>query len=136
MGKALGIDYGVKRTGLAITDELQIIASPLEGLPTAELEQRLLKLVASENITDIVVGDPDFFRDGDSHSAGVIDGFCNWLATTFPLTQLHRVDEAYSSREAMAAMVSGGMRKSQRRDKTQLDRVSAAVILQRWLQNR
>lgn len=132
MGKALGIDYGLKRTGLAITDELQMIASPLEGVDTALLFQRIDALVAQENISDIVVGDPDVFG-GTSDSTAAIAKFCDQLKKRYPKLNHHRVDEAFSSREAMSAMIEGGMKKSKRREKKNLDMVSAAVILQRWL---
>jgi putative Holliday junction resolvase len=132
MGKALGIDYGAKRTGLAITDDLQIIASPLEAVDTKAVFQRIEALVASENISDIVVGDPDVFG-GTSDSSASIHKFCAELKKRYPAQRHHRVDESFSSREAMSAMVAGGMKKSQRREKKNLDKVSAAVILQRWL---
>ncbi len=132
MGKALGIDYGAKRTGLAITDDLQIIASPLEAVDTKAVFQRIEALVASENISDIVVGDPDVFG-GTSDSSASIYKFCAELKKRYPALRHHRVDESFSSREAMSAMVAGGMKKSQRREKKNLDKVSAAVILQRWL---
>lgn len=132
MGKALGIDYGLKRTGLAITDDLQIIASPLDAVDTKTIFQRIDELIAREGITDLVVGDPDVFG-GTSDSSASIQKFCAELKKRHPNLNHHRVDESFSSREAMAAMVAGGMKKSQRREKKNLDKVSAAVILQRWL---
>lgn len=132
MGKALGVDYGLKRTGFAITDDLQIIASPLEAIDTPQVYQRIDELIKREGITDIVVGDPDAFG-GTSDSSASIQKFCNELIKRYPQINHHRVDEAFSSREAMSAMVAGGMKKSQRREKKNLDKVSAAVILQRWL---
>ncbi len=134
MGKALGIDYGTRRTGLAITDELQMIASPLEGVDTPHLDRRINELVATGGITDFVVGDPAMYGEDDSHSSDKINAFCEKLKKAYPHIPIHRVDESFSSREAMQAMVSGGMRKSKRRDKKTLDMVSATVILQRWLE--
>ena len=136
MGKALAIDYGKKRSGLAITDELQLIASPLEGVETAELWKRLEHLVANEKVSEFIVGDPDYYGDTNSHLKPDLEAFLKKLSKTFPQLPIHRVDESFSSREAMQAMVSGGMRKSKRRDKKTLDMVSPAVILQRWLEQK
>lgn len=136
MGKALAIDYGKKRTGLAITDELQIIASPLEGVDTSQLWKRIDQLVLAEKVSEFVVGDPDYYGDNNSHLHEDLAAFLKKLGKTFPTIPIHRVDESFSSREAMQAMVSGGMRKSKRRDKKTLDMVSAAVILQRWLEQK
>lgn len=135
MGKALAFDYGSQRTGLAITDELQIIGSPLDGINTADLWSYLAALLTKEKISDFVVGDPTLFG-GDAHSATAIAQFCAELAKRYPAIPVHRVDESFSSRDAMQAMVAGGMSKAKRRDKKTLDRISAAVILQRWLSGR
>ncbi|MCH2199839.1 MAG: Holliday junction resolvase RuvX [Flavobacteriales bacterium] len=135
MGKILAFDYGGKRTGLAITDELQIIASPLEGIDTNDIWDHIQRLMNSEKISDFVVGDPSIFGDATDSSA-MIDQFCKDLAKKYPAIPLHRVDESYSSRDAMQAMVAGGMRKKNRRNKKNLDMVSAAVILQRFLESR
>lgn len=135
MGKALAFDYGSQRTGLAITDDLQIIGSPLDGINTSELWNYIGLLMTKEKVTDFVVGDPTLFG-GDAHSADDIARFCAELTKRYPNIPVHRVDESFSSRDAMQAMISGGMSKSKRRDKKTLDRISAAVILQRWLNMR
>lgn len=135
-GKALGIDFGKKRTGLAITDELQLIASPLEGIDTKRVYARIAELVKNDNIVAFVVGDPSFAGRSDAHSADIITAFCNHLTKKYPKIPMYLVDESFSSREAMQAMVAGGMKKSKRREKKKLDMVSAAVILQRWLESR
>ena len=134
MGKVLAFDYGTRRTGLAITDDLKIIASPLEGVETKDLWKRVKDLVSSENIDGFVVGDPSMLGD-ITHSTEAINTFCEKLGKTYPTIPIHRVDESFSSREAMSAMVAGGMKKKKRRDKKTLDMVSAAIILQRWLEN-
>ena len=136
MGKALGIDYGMKRTGLAITDDLQMIATPLSGTDTAGLMKLLSDLIPKEGITDIVVGDPTLLSGEATHSTDAILAFCTQLMKSFPAIRVHRVDESFSSQEAMQAMVQGGMKKGQRRDKKTLDMVSATIILQRWLELR
>jgi putative Holliday junction resolvase len=132
MGKALAFDYGGKRTGLAETDELQIIASPLQGVDTSTLWTVIDGLVSTGKYTDFVVGDPSMFG-GTSHSDAPIAKFVEELQKRYPTIPVHRVDESFSSREAMSAMVMGGMKKSDRRDKKNLDMVSAAIILQRWM---
>lgn len=134
MGKVLAFDYGTRRTGLAITDDLKIIASPLEGVETKDLWKRIKTLMENETIEAFVVGDPSMLGEV-THSTEAIDTFCKKLAKSYPTVPLHRVDESYSSREAMSAMVAGGMKKKKRRDKKTLDMVSAAIILQRWMEN-
>jgi putative holliday junction resolvase len=132
MGKVLAFDYGVKRTGLAETDELQIIASPLEGVETSTLWTVVERLIATGKYSDFVVGDPSMYG-GTAHSDNPISKFIAELQKRYPSIPVHRVDESFSSREAMSAMVMGGMKKSDRRDKKNLDMVSAAIILQRWM---
>ncbi|MDG1779729.1 MAG: Holliday junction resolvase RuvX [Flavobacteriales bacterium] len=131
MGKALAFDFGVKRTGLAITDELQIIASPLEGVSTEIIWDKIAELVASGKISDFVVGDPSFL--GETNNSEPVRKFITKLRKEYPAIPIHEVDESFSSRDAMSAMVQGGMKKSKRRDKKTLDMISATVILQRYL---
>jgi putative holliday junction resolvase len=135
MGKLIGIDYGTKRTGLASTDDLQIIASGLCGISTNELMPYLIKLVEKEKISGFVVGDPAVGSDDKTDSSEAIDKFCGELKKKFPEITLHRVDESYTSREAMSAMVQAGVSKKKRRDKNLLDQVSATLILQRYMES-
>lgn len=135
MGKAIGIDYGAKRTGLAITDDLQIIASPLEGIETRFLFEKIDQLVSQETVSEFVLGDPSMLGDV-THSTQLIADFELQLKKKYPNIPIHRVDESFSSRDAMQAMVQGGMKKSKRRDKKNLDMVSATIILQRWLESK
>ncbi|MFT4683180.1 MAG: putative Holliday junction resolvase [Flavobacteriales bacterium] len=134
MGKALAFDFGVKRTGLAITDDLQIIASPLEGIDTKLLWEKLTKLIETERISEFVVGDPSVF--GETHNSEPVRAFVTKLQKTYPEIPIHQVDESFSSRDAMSAMLQGGMKKAKRQDKKNLDMVSAAVILQRYLESK
>lgn len=134
MGKALAFDYGLKRTGLAITDDLQIIASPLEGVDTKVLWEKVAKLVETERISEFVVGDPSVF--GETHNSEPVREFVLKLAKTYPSIPIHQIDESFSSRDAMSAMLQGGMKKGKRQDKKNLDMVSAAVILQRYLESK
>lgn len=131
MGKALAFDYGVKRTGLAITDELQIIASPLEGVDTSVIWDKIAEIVVAGGISDFVVGDPSFL--GDTNNSEPVRKFVSRLKKEYPAIPVHEIDESFSSRDAMSAMVQGGMKKSKRRDKKTLDMISATVILQRYL---
>lgn len=135
MSKALAIDFGERRSGLAITDELQIIASPLEGIDTKEIWKKLSQLIASETISDLVVGDPAMFGEAADSSAAIAT-FVEKLKKSYPTIPVHMVDESFSSRDAMQAMVMGGMSKKKRRDKKTLDKISATVILQRWLDSK
>lgn len=135
MGKLIGIDFGVRRTGLASTDELQIIASGLCGLETKEVIPYLKELVGKESVDGFVVGDPGGM-DNPTHSTEAIEKFCVDLGKAFPAISIHRVDESFSSREAMAAMVAAGVPKKKRQDKKLLDQVSATIILQRFLEER
>ena len=132
-GKALGIDFGEKRTGLAITDSLRIIASPLETVDTSSLKDRIKQLVLSEKITTIVLGET-FHADGSLSTIGEKQrAFHLWLEKNLPAIEVVRIDERNSSKEAQQALIFGGMKKMQRQKKENLDKVSAAIILQRFL---
>ena len=132
-GKALGIDFGEKRTGLAITDSLRIIASPLETVDTSNLKDRVKQLVSTEKITTIVLGET-FHADGSLATIGEKQHtFHLWLEKNLPAIEVVRIDERNSSKEAQQALIFGGMKKMQRQKKENLDKVSAAIILQRFL---
>lgn len=133
MSKALGIDYGTKRTGLAITDALRIIASPLETIETPKLFDHLKKLVPKEKITDFVVGEARHADGTASDITHAQDAFCKKLKETFPDIHIHRVDEMYTSKIASQSLIMGGMKKKDRAMKGNLDKVSAALILQAYL---
>lgn len=133
MSKALGIDYGKKRTGLAITDALRIIASPLETVNTDQLISRLHVLVEKEKITDFVVGEARHADGTASEITEAQEKFCKQLRKEFPHIPVHRVDEMYTSKLAFAALLEGGMKKKDRQQKENLDKVSAAIILQSFL---
>lgn len=135
MGKLIGIDFGVRRTGLASTDELQIIASGLCGLETQKVIPFLKEFIRKESVDGFIVGDPGG-TESPTHSTEAIEKFCIELGKAFPAIPIYRVDESFSSREAMAAMVAAGIPKKKRQDKKLLDQVSATIILQRFLENR
>lgn len=130
----MAFDYGTRRTGIAITDDLKLIASPLDAVDTSEIWKVIDGLLQRESVEAFVVGDPSLFSER-TDSSDAIDAFIKKLEKRYPQIAVHRVDESFSSREALQAMVTGGMKKKHRRDKKNLDKVSAAVILQRWLED-
>ena len=129
MARWIALDFGKARTGIAVTDDLGLIASPLETVEAAALWDRLVALVEARPCAGFVVGDPG--PDADS-SVGVADLEAK-LRKRWPQLPLHRMDESFTSREAASALVEGGMKKSKRREKGALDKVAAALILQRFL---
>lgn len=133
MSKALGIDYGEKRTGLAITDSQRIVASPLETVPTEKIKDHLKLVVAKEKITTIVLGEARHADDSEAPITIKQNEFADWLKKQFPLIELVRIDERNTSKMAAEALYQGGMKKSQRQKKENLDKVSAAIILQLYL---
>lgn len=133
MSKALGIDFGEKRTGLAITDSLRIVASPLETVPTDKLKAHLILLVPKEKITTLVLGEARHADDTEAPITIKQNEFADWLRKQFPTIELVRIDERNTSQLAAEALYQGGMRKSQRQKKENLDKVSAAIILQLYL---
>ncbi|MCU0367004.1 MAG: Holliday junction resolvase RuvX [Bacteroidales bacterium] len=136
MGRALAIDYGRKRCGLAVTDPLRIIASPLVTVPSGELEAFLRDYIPRENVTEVVIGYPVTVNNLPSESVKYIDPFIARFRKLFPLVELHLADERFTSQMAMRTMIDGGVKKSSRRDKSMVDRISASIILQSWLTRR
>lgn len=136
MGKVLAIDYGLKRTGIAITDELQIIGSPLATVPTHTLFEYLELLSSKEKIDCLVVGSVRT-RDGAATPfIRALERFVATLQVKFPQWPVARVDERLSSIEAGKALIEGGMKKKQRQRKENIDKVAAALLLQTYLQQR
>jgi len=136
MYKALGIDYGVKRTGLAITDALQMIASPLETIETPLLFDFLQKLFLKEKINVLVVGEARHLDGNASDITIAQQKFCDELTKKFPDKKIVRIDEMFTSKLASQAMLMGGMKKKDRMVKGNLDKISAAIILQSYLENK
>jgi putative Holliday junction resolvase len=136
LGRALAIDYGRKRCGLAVTDPLRIIASPLVTVPSGELEAFLRDYIPRENVTEVVIGYPVTVNNLPSESVKYIDPFIARFRKLFPLVELHLADERFTSQMAMRTMIDGGVKKSSRRDKSMVDRISASIILQSWLTRR
>jgi putative Holliday junction resolvase len=136
MYKALGIDYGLKRTGLAITDALQMIASPLETIETPLLFDFLQKLFSKEKINVLVVGEARHLDGNASDITIAQQKFCDELTKKFPDKKIIRIDEMFTSKLASQAMLMGGMKKKDRMVKGNLDKISAAIILQSYLENK
>ncbi len=134
MARILAIDYGKKRSGIAVTDITQTIASPLTTVPTVNLEIFLKDYTAAEDVEAIVIGYPKTMNNLPSESVKYIDPFISRLRKIFPDIDLHLVDERFTSSMAIKAMIEGGMKKSDRRDKSNVDKISASLILQSYLQ--
>ena len=135
MARILAFDYGVKRTGLACTDELQIIASPLETIDSKLVIQWVKDYVYKEKVQAFVLGDPSMFGSEITDSSQPIAKFKESLKKHFPSYPIHMVDESFTSSEAVSAMIQGGMKKSKRRQKGQIDQIAATLILQRYLES-
>jgi putative Holliday junction resolvase len=137
MAKIIAIDFGIKRTGLAETDELQIIASGLETVATNQLMAFLERYVSNENVEAFVVGQAMRMSGEFSDVEVNILDFIKHLQKRFPAIAIHRQDERFTSKLALDAMIAGGVKKKDRRNKQKgiVDKVSAVLILQAFLEN-
>ena len=133
MDRIIGIDYGKARVGLAQSDPLGIFASPLETVPTAKIIDYLQKYSQTDTIVKFVVGYPLNLDGRHSEAAADVDKFLPRLQQAFPQTPVALEDERFTSVLAHRAMIDGGMKKSDRRDKASVDKISAAIILQSYL---
>jgi len=136
MPRILAIDFGMKRTGIAVTDPLQIIATPLQTVPTIELMKFLSDYFRKENVETIVIGDPKNLDGTSSEIKSEIDQFEKELKKNFPEKKIVLVDERFTSKMAQQSLIASGMKKKDRRDKSLLDKVSAALILQHYLDSK
>lgn len=136
MARILALDYGLKRTGIAVTDPMQIIATALETIPTEKLFTFLENYISSEEVETIVVGFPKSLDDKDTHATAPVRTLMAALEKKFPSIKLVVEDERYTSKMAMDAMIAGGMKKKNRRKKENLDKISAVLILQSYLESR
>lgn len=133
MGRILAIDFGLKRTGLAVTDPLKIIASPLETISTETLIGWLKKYVATEEVERIVIGMPVKHDLSDTHTTAPVKKLVEQLKSEIPNIPLSLEDERFTSIMARQTMIMGGMKKKDRRYKSNVDKISAAIILQSYL---
>ena len=134
MGRILAIDYGTKRTGLAVTDPLRIIATALETVETAGLINFLAKYFKSETVDEVVIGMPKQMNNTDSETAPAVRKFIVLFSKTFPEKPIQTMDERFTSSIAQRAMLAGGMKKKDRQVKGNVDKISATLILQDYLQ--
>jgi putative Holliday junction resolvase len=134
MPKALAIDYGSKRTGLAITDEQQIFAFGLQTVATQELMTFLKTMVIKEKIGQFVLGEPKRLNNEASSTTEMVYQFKRHLEKTFPEIPVALIDERLTSRQAQQTVIQSGLKKKDRQDKSLLDTISATLILQAYLE--
>lgn len=134
MARILAIDYGMKRTGLAVTDPLQIIAGALTTVETPQLFNFLKDYFSREQVELIIIGDPRNLDDSDTHATPHVKKVIERLKKEFPAIPVVPVDERYSSKMAKGAMIEMGMKKMQRRDKSMVDKIAATIILQEYME--
>lgn len=135
MGRIMGIDYGRKRTGVAVTDPLKIVAGNLATVPTHTLMQFIKDYIAREQVERIVIGQPTQLNGEPSESMRYITPFVNRLRKELPEMPVVMYDERFTSTIAHQAMIDGGMKKSDRRDKSRVDSIAATIILNDYLQS-
>lgn len=133
MGRLLAIDYGTKRTGIAITDEMQIIASGLTTVDTKDLLAFLKAYIEKETVDTFVIGLPKQMDNTASESEVYIQKFLKQLQVSIPNIPVVRVDERFTSKMAFQTMIDSGLSKKQRKNKALVDEISATLILQSYL---
>jgi len=136
MGRILGIDYGRKRIGLAVTDPFHVFASPLITVNAHEFDEFMNDYLKREEVDAFVIGYPVKMNNQPSESVKYIDPFIRRLERAFPDKPIHLADERFTSQMALRAMVDGGVKKKGRREKAMVDRISASIILQSFLDQR
>ena len=134
MPRILSIDYGSKRTGIAVTDPLQIIATGLTGLHTKDLEVFLKEYFAKEQVERVIIGHPTNMNDTDTHATPLVQAFINRFKKVFPHIPIEKVDERLTSKMAVKSMVESGMKKKDRQNKNLVDEIAATIMLQEFLQ--
>jgi putative Holliday junction resolvase len=134
MGRILAIDYGIKRTGLAVTDPMRIIATALDTVNTIELIDYLKKYFQKEEVEKAIIGLPKRLNNTDSETAPAVRKFMETFKVAFPEKPIQAVDERFTSSMAQQAMIAGGMKKKDRQVKGNVDKISAVLILQSYMQ--
>jgi putative Holliday junction resolvase len=135
MSRILSIDYGAKRTGLAVTDPLGIIASPLDYVNTHNLENYLTAYFEKEEVEKVVLGMPQKLDGSDTNATALVQTFVNRFKKVFPGKELILHDERFTSKMALDAMIVGGTKKKDRQKKGNIDKISATIILQSYLES-
>ena len=136
MSRILAIDYGKKRTGIAVTDPMQIIANGLTTVPTHTLMDFLMNYVQKEQVERIIIGHPKQMNNEDSENMKNIVPFMNQLKKKMPQMPVELVDERFTSVLAHRAMLTGGLKKKDRQNKALVDEISATIILQSYMESR
>lgn len=135
MARILCIDYGLKRTGIAVTDPLQIISTGLTTVDSKELISFLKNYFQLEEVELIIIGEPRNLDDSDTHATPLVKAIVAKLKKEFPHIPLKTVDERYTSKLAKQAMLEMGMKKKDRRNKRTVDEIAAAIMLQEYMQS-
>ena len=133
MPRILAIDYGQKRTGIAVTDELQIIASGLTTIPSATTIDFLKDYFSKEKVSKVLIGEPKQMNGEPSQSTEIIEHFVKKFKSFFPDMPVVRVDERFTSKMAFQTMIDSGLKKKQRQNKELIDEISATIMLQDFL---
>lgn len=133
MPRILAIDYGYKRTGIAITDELQIIASGLTTIPSETAIAFLKDYFSKEKVSEVLIGEPKQMNGEPSESTNVIEQFVITFKNNFPEMKVIRVDERFTSKMAFQTMIDSGLSKKQRQNKALVDEIAATILLQDYL---
>ena len=133
MARILSIDFGIKRTGIAVTDEFQIIASGLTTIPSETAISFLKDYFSKEKVEKVIVGEPKQMNGQPSESAEIIDTFVSKFQLEFPEMKLDRVDERFTSKMAFQTMIDSGLKKKQRQNKGLVDEIAATIMLQDYL---
>jgi putative Holliday junction resolvase len=135
MARIIAIDFGLKRTGLAVTDPLQIIATGLTTVDSKEMIPFLKKYFLQEEVELIIIGEPKNWDESDTHATPLVNEVIKKLVKEFPDMPLKTVDERYTSKMAKQAMIEMGMKKKDRRNKKIVDEIAATIMLQEYLQS-
>lgn len=133
MPRILSLDYGIKRTGIAVTDEMQIIASGLTTVASETLIVFLKDYFAKEKVEKVIIGEPKQMDGTPSESAAIIEKFIKTFKMTFPQMPLDRVDERFTSKMAFQTMIDSGLKKKQRQNKALIDEIAATIMLQDYM---
>ncbi|MCT4665341.1 MAG: Holliday junction resolvase RuvX [Flavobacteriales bacterium] len=133
MGKLLGIDYGEKRIGLAETDELQIIAAPMDTISNKEIWDFLKGFLATNSVEKIILGLPTYLNGDHSETTQKVLDFSKKLEKKYPNIPVIHVDESYTSQMAFQTMIDAGASKKKRKNKGLIDKISASIILQNYM---
>ena len=133
MPRILCIDYGKKRTGIAVTDPLQIIATGLTTVDSPELISFLKKYFQQEEVELILIGEPKNLDDSDTHATPLVNAIIKKLEKEFPKIPIKKVDERFTSKMAKQAMIDMGMKKKDRRNKRTVDEIAATIMLQEYI---